>query len=162
MRLSFAANCPVAIFLYLLLLDSMVYHLQRSIGGKDQSLHGLGQYNNHRHLRPFHVIAKALPPPSIPLFNLSLSTSVQVAMSSSRTLVSSRHSHNAARLQFPLLPPQLAELYRPGQMLQHEDALPKLPVPPLQQTLKKYLAAVEVSLFSPFLNFFTFSDTNVN
>ncbi len=56
-------------------------------------------------------------------------------------------SHNdGVRLQFPPLPPAWVDRYKPGQMYRNQESLPKLPVPPLQQTLKKYLTSVEVGV----------------
>ncbi|KAL5484736.1 hypothetical protein EMCRGX_G021281 [Ephydatia muelleri] len=49
----------------------------------------------------------------------------------------------ASKLQFPALPKELVDRYKPGQMFQHQRALPKLPVPPLQQTLNKYITSVQ-------------------
>ena len=48
------------------------------------------------------------------------------------------------KLQFPPLPQEWKERYVPGQMFKYQASLPKLPVPPLQQTLEKYIASVEV------------------
>ena len=49
-----------------------------------------------------------------------------------------------AKLLFPSLPRELMDRYKPGQMFQHQRALPKLPVPPLHQTLTKYITSVKV------------------
>lgn len=51
----------------------------------------------------------------------------------------------ATKLVFPSLPHQLRDVYKPGQMLTHQSKVARLPVPPLQQTLSKYLRSVEVS-----------------
>ena len=48
------------------------------------------------------------------------------------------------KLQFPPLPGEWKDRYVPGQMFKYQASLPKLPVPPLQQTLHKYIASVEV------------------
>ena len=48
------------------------------------------------------------------------------------------------RIQFPALPKEMEGRYVPGQMYKYQDSLPKLPVPPLQQTLQKYITSVEV------------------
>ena len=50
------------------------------------------------------------------------------------------------KLQFPVLPKELEGRYVPGQMYKYQDSLPKLPVPPLQQTLQKYITCMEVSV----------------
>ena len=49
-----------------------------------------------------------------------------------------------AKLQFPPLPQEWEERYIQGQMFKYQASLPKLPVPPLQQTLQKYITSVEV------------------
>ena len=48
------------------------------------------------------------------------------------------------KLQFPPLPREWEGRYVSGQMYKYQASLPKLPVPPLQQTLQKYVASVEV------------------
>jgi len=48
------------------------------------------------------------------------------------------------KVQFPGLPKELQQKYVKGQMYKFQDSLPKLPVPPLQQTLSKYLAGIKV------------------
>ena len=48
------------------------------------------------------------------------------------------------RMQVPGLPAEIANRYKPGQMFKHQNSLPSLPVNPLEQTLRKYLQAVEV------------------
>ena len=48
------------------------------------------------------------------------------------------------RMRVPSLPVEIADRYVPGQMYRYRDSLPSLPVNPLEQTLKKYLLAVEV------------------
>ena len=48
------------------------------------------------------------------------------------------------KLQFPPLPQEWKDRYVPGQMYKYQASLPKLPVPPLQQTLHKYITSVEV------------------
>ena len=48
------------------------------------------------------------------------------------------------KLQFPPLPQEWKDRYVPGQMFKYQASLPKLPVPPLHQTLHKYIASVEV------------------
>ena len=48
------------------------------------------------------------------------------------------------KLQFPPLPREWKDRYVPGQMFKYQASLPKLPVPPLQQTLHKYIASIEV------------------
>ena len=71
-----------------------------------------------------------------------------MSKSSPRVLVSSplhsRGAHGESRLQFPRLPPEWEERYKPGQMYRNQASIPKLPVPPLQQTLQKYITSVEV------------------
>ena len=56
----------------------------------------------------------------------------------------SRQQHDRPRLQFPQLPAEWEGRYKQGQMHQYADQLMKLPVPPLQQTLQKYVTSVEV------------------
>ena len=51
-----------------------------------------------------------------------------------------------AKIQFPELPKEWEGKYVKGQMYKLQDSIPKLPVPPLDQTLKKYLAGVQVSV----------------
>ena len=46
---------------------------------------------------------------------------------------------------FPALPSPMKMMYKPGQMYSYRSKLLKRPVPPLQQTLKKYLKSLEVS-----------------
>ena len=65
-------------------------------------------------------------------------------MANQRLPQPSRRVHNV-KLQFPPLPPEWAEKYKPGQMHRYRDSLLKLPVPPLQQTLEKYGTCLEVS-----------------
>ncbi len=48
------------------------------------------------------------------------------------------------RMKVPGLPAEIASRYKPGQMYEHQNSLPSLPVNPLEQTLRKYLLAVEV------------------
>ena len=48
------------------------------------------------------------------------------------------------KLQFPPLPLEWKDRYVPRQMFKYQASLPKLPVPPLQQTLRKYIASAEV------------------
>ena len=48
------------------------------------------------------------------------------------------------KLQFPPMPREWEERYVPGQMYKYQASHPKLPVPPLQQTLQKYITSVEV------------------
>ena len=48
------------------------------------------------------------------------------------------------RLQFPPLPREWETKYVPGQMYKYQNALPKLPVPPLKQTLDKFMSSIEV------------------
>lgn len=50
------------------------------------------------------------------------------------------------KVQFPALPKVWEGIYKPGQMYVNQESLPKLPVPPLQQTLDKYLKCVEVRM----------------
>ena len=47
-------------------------------------------------------------------------------------------------IQMPSLPKQMEGKYVKGQMYKYQESLPKLPVPPLQQTLGKYLKGVQV------------------
>ena len=53
-------------------------------------------------------------------------------------------STSSNRLQFPPLPREWETKYVPGQMYKYQNALPKLPVPPLKQTLDKFMSSVEV------------------
>ena len=53
---------------------------------------------------------------------------------------------NDLKLQFPPLPQEWKDRYVPGQMFKYQASLPKLPVPPLHQTLHKYIASVEVCI----------------
>ena len=46
---------------------------------------------------------------------------------------------------FPALAPLMKKIYKPGQMYSYQSKLLKRPVPPLQQTLTKYLKSLEVS-----------------
>ena len=48
------------------------------------------------------------------------------------------------KLQFPPLPQEWKDRYVSGQMYKYQASLPKLPVPPLQQTLHKYITSIEV------------------
>ena len=48
------------------------------------------------------------------------------------------------KLQFPPLPQEWKDRYIPGQMFKYQASLPKLPVPPLHQTLHKYITSIEV------------------
>lgn len=48
-------------------------------------------------------------------------------------------------VQMPQLPKQLEGKFVKGEMYKYQDSLPKLPVPPLDQTLEKYLKGVEVN-----------------
>ena len=48
------------------------------------------------------------------------------------------------RIQLPQLPKQLDGKFVRGQMYTHQDSLPKLPVPPLEQTLRKYVKGIQV------------------
>ena len=48
------------------------------------------------------------------------------------------------KLQFPPLPQEWKDRYVPGQMFKYQASLPKLPVPPLQQTLEKYITNIKV------------------
>ena len=60
--------------------------------------------------------------------------------------MAARHSStiSSARVAFPSLPRNLQAVYKRGQMLAHQDRVARLPVPPLQQTLTKYLTSVKV------------------
>ena len=46
----------------------------------------------------------------------------------------------------PQLPKQLEGKYVRGQMYKYQDTLPKLPVPPLEQTLTKYIRGIKVGI----------------
>ena len=87
------------------------------------------------------------PLPSPPLPSPPLPSPPQVLcsvcspMSSLRALASQAQG---PKLQFPALPPGWEKKYKPGEMYRHQNSIPKLPVPPLQQTLQKYLIAVKV------------------
>jgi hypothetical protein len=48
------------------------------------------------------------------------------------------------RVQLPQLPKQLEGKFVRGQMYTRQDSLPKLPVPPLDQTLRKYITGIQV------------------
>ena len=73
-----------------------------------------------------------------------------MSKSSPRVLASSHlhsrgaHSQVSGEVQFPQLPPEWKEKYKPGEMYRNQASLPRLPVPPLQQTLQKYITSVEV------------------
>jgi carnitine O-acetyltransferase len=56
---------------------------------------------------------------------------------------SRRHHHDHPKLQFPHLPAEWRDKYTRGQMFKYDDKLMRLPVPPLEQTLQKYIASVE-------------------
>ncbi len=58
----------------------------------------------------------------------------------------SRGYSDGPRLQFPPLPKEWVGHYKPGQMFSEQESLPHLPVPPLQQTLERYLDCVQVRL----------------
>lgn len=58
-----------------------------------------------------------------------------------------RWQHDHPRLEFPHLPAEWGDKYKRGQMYKFNDKLMKLPVPPLQQTLQKYIASVEVIVY---------------
>lgn len=47
-------------------------------------------------------------------------------------------------MQLPVLPKQLDGKFVKGQMYKYQDSLPKLPVPSLEQTLRKYVRGVQV------------------
>jgi carnitine O-acetyltransferase len=64
-------------------------------------------------------------------------------MMSQRQSQPRRHGHHGAKVEFPLLPPEWRDRFQRGQMHKFRDQLVKLPVPPLQQTLDKYIASVE-------------------
>ena len=51
-------------------------------------------------------------------------------------------------VQFPTLPKEWLGKYVKGQMYKYQETLPKLPVPSLQQTLRKYLIGVKVGCIS--------------
>ena len=55
-----------------------------------------------------------------------------------------RSTSSGNRLQFPPLPREWETKYVPGQMYKYQNTLPKLPVPPLKQTLDKFMSSVEV------------------
>ena len=72
-----------------------------------------------------------------------------VVPKTSARMLSSPNLHGAHkpvsdRVQFPRLPPEWEEKYKPGQMYRHQASLPQLPIPSLQQTLQKYITSVEV------------------
>ena len=50
------------------------------------------------------------------------------------------------KLQFPPLPGEWKDRYVPGQMYKYQASIPKLPVPPLQQTLEKYITSIKVRI----------------
>ena len=52
----------------------------------------------------------------------------------------------AKKVQMPHLPKQLEGKYVRGQMYKYQDTLPKLPVPPLEQTLTKYIREIKVGI----------------
>ena len=56
----------------------------------------------------------------------------------------SRAYSGGVKLQFPPLPKEWEGYYKAGQMFAQQDSLPHLPVPPLQQTLERYLKFVQV------------------
>ena len=53
-----------------------------------------------------------------------------------------------SKLEFPPLPKEWEGVYKPGQMYSEQDSLPHLPVPPLNQTLEKYLKCVQVGRYA--------------
>ena len=59
-------------------------------------------------------------------------------------------SHKAsspdASIQLPQLPKQLEGKFVRGQMYKHQGSLPRLPVPPLEQTLRKYVEGIQVEV----------------
>ena len=57
---------------------------------------------------------------------------------------SQKASSPDASIQLPQLPKQLEGKFVRGQMYKHQDSLPRLPVPPLEQTLKKYVEGIQV------------------
>ena len=63
---------------------------------------------------------------------------------SSRALYSGVDRDREVKLHLPKLPKELEGKYKPGQMYRNQASVAKLPVPPLQQTLSKYLTSVEV------------------
>lgn len=48
------------------------------------------------------------------------------------------------KFRFPVLPKEWEGRYVKGQMYKYRDSLPKLPVPSLESTLKKYIDGVKV------------------
>ncbi len=71
------------------------------------------------------------------------------------TVASSRQSRGYSgggpKLQFPPLPKEWEGQYKVGQMFTQQDSLPRLPVPPLQQTLERYLKFVQVGMWLGYL-----------
>jgi hypothetical protein len=72
-------------------------------------------------------------------FFFSVSTMPQVEDKDAR-----HRSGPDPKIQFPQLPKQLDGKYVRGQMYANQDSLPKQPVPPLEQTLKKYCKGIQV------------------
>ena len=53
---------------------------------------------------------------------------------------------NGYLVAFPALPQPLQQIYKPGQMYKYHSKLLKRPVPPLKQTLTKYLKTLDVCI----------------
>ena len=49
------------------------------------------------------------------------------------------------KMRVPGLPAEITSRFKVGQMYEHQSSIPSLPVNPLEQTLTKYLQAIEVS-----------------
>lgn len=55
-----------------------------------------------------------------------------------------RRGYTTSNVQFPELPKEWEGKYVKGQMYKYQESIPHLPVPPLEQTLKKYITGVQV------------------
>lgn len=53
------------------------------------------------------------------------------------------------KMRVPPLPSEIADKYIPGQMFKNQASLPSLPVNSLEQSLSKYLTALEVCHLPP-------------
>ena len=61
-----------------------------------------------------------------------------------RQYTSSGSGDSGVKVQFPELPKEWRGKFVKGQMYKYQDTLPRLPVPALEQSLRKYLDTVKV------------------
>ena len=80
------------------------------------------------------------------LTNYSLFTMLQRKPKGDSIHSASYRGGPSENVQMPELPKQLEGKFVKGQMYKYQDSLPKLPVPPLEQTLKKYITGVKVRI----------------